>query len=127
MRTCLTAPAIVSILAMAAVVTPAKADTRWRSPALVHDYGPYYGYRYPADYRRYRRPYEYGHHYGLTIYGSTAGRTCRLSKRLTKHCSGPLPLPLNSGIVRPYKGPLCSRRIGVMIWAMNLQPMKSSV
>jgi hypothetical protein len=88
MRKCLTALAMASTIAGAAVVTPATAEGRWRRPASVYGYEPYYGYRYPAYYRPYARPYEYDHHYGLTIYGSTAGRTCRLSKRLTKHCSG---------------------------------------
>jgi len=60
---------MASTIAVLAVVTPATAgDARWRRPASVYGYESYYGYRYPAYYRR-RRPYEYQHHYGLSLYG----------------------------------------------------------
>jgi hypothetical protein len=82
MRKCLTALAMASTIAVAAVVTPATADARSRRPALggfgaspyyacpyygyAYSCGPYWGYRYPAHYGPFaRRAYEYDHHYGL--------------------------------------------------------------
>jgi hypothetical protein len=74
MRKCLTALAMASTIALAAVVTPATAaDARWRRPALIYGYEPYYSYRYPPYYRRPQRPYEYDHHYGLRLYGRRQG------------------------------------------------------
>jgi hypothetical protein len=74
MRKCLAVLAMASSIAVGAVVTPVTAaDARWRRAASVYGYEPYYGYRYPAYYRLYRRPYEYDHHYGLSLYGPRRG------------------------------------------------------
>ena len=67
MRQCATTLAVATIIAVAAAITPARSDVRWRHcPALVYGHQSYYGYRYSAYYRPYaRRAYEYDHQYGI--------------------------------------------------------------